>query len=141
LADAISSWPAVVQHGDLYRDNILVHKGALNGVIDWETWHPRGTPGVDLVHLLLLGSTGGGSKLPNLASPPGWPAAVHEGMLRYARALGLAISPSQMTAVGMACWANRLTVLLERPERRGIVTDRTWIRRNVGAVLDGMEPF
>jgi hypothetical protein len=50
----------------------------------------------------------------------------------------VAVGPTQLTAVGVACWANRLAVLLRRPERRRIVGDDAWITRHVDAVLKGV---
>lgn len=50
----LAALPSVLRHGDLWAGNLLVDRGRLTGVVDWDHWHPRGVVGADLVHLLAL---------------------------------------------------------------------------------------
>ncbi|HET8784847.1 MAG TPA: aminoglycoside phosphotransferase family protein, partial [Candidatus Limnocylindrales bacterium] len=56
IAEAGRRWsaglPAMLIHGDLWLNNLFATDGRLSAVFDWDTWHPAGLPGTDLLNLL-----------------------------------------------------------------------------------------
>jgi hypothetical protein len=53
----LSQLPSVLRHGDLWTGNLLVERGRLSGVVDWDAWHPAAVPGTDLLHIVGPGTT------------------------------------------------------------------------------------
>lgn len=51
LTATLHTLPPAVNHGDVWSGNLLFDEGRLVGVIDWDSWQPRGVPGIDLIHL------------------------------------------------------------------------------------------
>ena len=51
IMEGLSGLPSVVAHGDFWSGNLLFEDGRLAAVIDWDSWHERGLPGIDLLHL------------------------------------------------------------------------------------------
>src|SRR5438093_11880125 len=54
VGPVVASLPSVLRHGDLWAGNLLVERGALRGLVDWDAWHPAAVPGTDLLHLLAM---------------------------------------------------------------------------------------
>ncbi|MBA2274795.1 MAG: phosphotransferase [Actinobacteria bacterium] len=53
LHEACASLPGVMTHGDMWAGNLLVDRGGLSGVVDWDAWHPAGIPGTDVMYLMV----------------------------------------------------------------------------------------
>ena len=55
IAAAAARWATglrpVLMHGDLWVHNMFTTDGRLSAVFDWDTWHPSGLPGTDLLNL------------------------------------------------------------------------------------------
>ena len=135
IAD-LAPLPAVIQHGDLLLSNLLTRRGGLTGVVDWETWHPAGVPGVDLLQLTAFDGLGLGGDLGSMWRARPWQSAAYRSLSRsYFEALGVEAEDRQLHAIAVAWWANRINVLRRRPERRRLFEDSAWIEANVGVVL------
>jgi hypothetical protein len=143
LADRVRSRlddiPAVQRHGDLWAGNLLVDRGRLTGIVDWDAAHSSGVPGADLVQLvatdvrrrrrLPLGQAV--LELPWRAST--FTAATAE----YWWALDIAPRRALLDVAGIAWWASEIHHTLVRfPQRR---TDERWVAENVAAVLEGLD--
>jgi hypothetical protein len=139
LRPRLDGIPAVQRHGDLWAGNLLVDRGRLTGIVDWDAAHSCGVPGADLVHLvatdvrrrrrLPLGRTV--LELPWRAST--FTAATAE----YWWALDIAPRRALLDLAGVAWWASEIHHTLVRfPQRR---TDERWVAENVAAVLGGLE--
>jgi hypothetical protein len=135
----ISSLPAVMRHGDLWAGNLLVERGVLRGVVDWDAWHPAAVPGTDLLHLLAMQeAVGRGRSLGELWLERPWEwAAFRELTADYWRALGLAPNRDAREAVAWAWWANQVACSLSRLPQ--LATDEQWLRRNVDVVVTTLE--
>jgi hypothetical protein len=121
----------------MWAGNLLVNRGRLTGIVDWDAAHSCGVPGADLVHLvatdmrrrrrLPLGRAV--LELPWRAST--FTAATAE----YWWALDIAPHRALLDLAGIAWWASEIHHTLVRfPQRR---TDERWVAENVAAVLGG----
>jgi hypothetical protein len=139
FAPRISTLPAVMRHGDLWAGNLLVERGVLRGVVDWDAWHPAAVPGTDLLHLLAMQeAVSRGRALGELWVERPWEwAAIRELTAGYWRAFGFTPDRDTREAVGAAWWANQVACSLARlPE---LATDEQWLTRNVERVLTALE--
>jgi aminoglycoside phosphotransferase (APT) family kinase protein len=138
VAPALAALPAVQRHGDLWTGNLLVHRGRLAGIVDWDAAHPAGVPGADLVQLhgaearrrarLPLGA----AVLERTWRSPAFASAT----TGYWRAVGLAPDPATLDLAGVAWWATEVRHTLVRLPHRA--ADAAWIAANVDAVLAGL---
>ena len=128
--------PTVVQHGDLVLGNLLAERGSLTGIVDWETWHPAGTPGVDLLQLVASGGLGISGDIGTLWAARPWATPVYRRVAsRYCDELRIVFDDSLVRLVVIGWWANRISVLMRRPERRGLAADPSWVEVNVRGIL------
>ena len=139
LLPTISALPAVMRHGDLWAGNLLVDRGNLSGVIDWDAWHPAAVPGTDLLHLLAMeevvrrGRSVGEVWLERPWNRP----AFRDLTARYWRQLGITLDGEILEAVGWGWWANQVAWGLARlPD---LANDKQWLDRNVHVVMDASE--
>ena len=131
--------PSVLQHGDLWTGNLLVAEGKLSGLVDWDSWHPAGLPGVDLLHLLI-----GEHRLDNFdslgqmfLSRPWTSSAFEETISDYWRALGLVPDAQALYAIGIDWWASRITSDLRVAP--WLKNNEGWLNENVVSVLQKIE--
>lgn len=131
-----ASLPAVLLHGDMWLNNVFVEDGRLSGMFDWDTWHPAGLPGTDLLNLLAAEArTRRGRDVGPLLVDDFWRSGtVVEALRPYFRARGLPF-PDQATlaAIAIGWWSSRLAGSLDRATRP--TEDAAWMRRNVDAAL------
>ena len=127
-------------HGDLWLNNIFATDGRLSAVFDWDTWHPAGLPGTDLLNLLAADArTRGRGDVGELLSSDYWRrpevAAAFEA---YFRARGEPV-PDHVgqAAIATAWWASRIAGALHRALR--FIDDPAWVRRNVDDALPTFE--
>lgn len=132
--------PPVLVHGDLWVNNIFVADGRLSGIFDWDTWHPAGLPGIDLLNLIaaearMVRRHDFGPLLVDEVWR--WPKVV-DALRPYFATRAVAFPDrAGLAAIGVAWWASRLAGSLHRASRP--VEDPAWIRRNVDEVLDKIE--
>ena len=135
LEPGVRAWPGVLRHGDLWTGNLLVERGRLSALLDWDAAHPAAVPGADLVHLFgaealsrhrTLGAT-------FLARP--WRSdRFRRASAPYWAALALVPGTDLLDLAGVAWWAAAVHGTLTRfPVRR---CDERWLAVNVDAVLD-----
>jgi hypothetical protein len=139
FSSGVVGLPAVMRHGDLWAGNLLVERGRLAGVVDWDAWRPDGYPGADLLQLFatderIQARRGLGEEW--LARP--WQApAFLEATGDYWRSLEAASggrpSPEMLERAGIAWWASEVAGSLTRLPHRA--RDEQWVSRNVDAVL------
>jgi hypothetical protein len=133
---AVRRWsaamPSVLVHGDLWLNNVLVADGHLSGIFDWDTWHPAGLPGSDLLNLLAAEErTSSRRDIGQLLIDDHWRSAEVLDVLRPAfAARGRALPDAAgLAALGVGWWASRVAAALDRGWRP---TDQpAWVARNV----------
>jgi aminoglycoside phosphotransferase (APT) family kinase protein len=121
--------PAVMRHGDLWSGNVLVHRGRLSGVVDWDAWHPAGVPGTDLVHLTAMEHYRGPTFAEILTLRPWKTRAFRGAAARYWQAMGVRATDDVLDAVGIAWWATQAarSVTME-PEN---TPSGDWVERHI----------
>jgi hypothetical protein len=136
LRSTISALPAVMRHGDLWAGNLLVDRGILSGVVDWDAWHPAAVPGTDLLHLVAMEEViARGRSLGEVWLERPWNrAGFRDVTARYWRELEITLDQEVLHAVGWGWWANQVAwSLARRPE---LANDEQWLDRNVDVVMN-----
>jgi Ser/Thr protein kinase RdoA (MazF antagonist) len=130
----IAPLPAVYRHGDLWTGNMLVDRGRLTGLVDWDAAHPGGVPGADLVQLVGTDARRrAGLHLGPAFLAGRWRAPATRGAAAaYWRAAGVAPEHGLQWA-GIAWWATEVHHTLRRLPHRA--ADEEWVRTNVDQVL------
>ena len=141
---AVHRWSSglgsILVHGDLWRGNILVQDGAVGGLIDWDTWHPSGLPGVDVLGLALAEERAGtGLQLGELFSRDHWRSPGPTALLSRYFAYRSAPMPDAagLAAIAVAWWAGHVASSIRRGARPA--THAEWVRRNLHGPLDRIE--
>lgn len=131
--ERVADVPRVFGHGDFCSNNLLVERGRLGGVIDWEGAGPGRLPLLDLYHLLLLQNC-----QPNVYQ---WGRAIASCLVpmsrsaddpslrRYLSALGLELPASALQDLVCAYWLSRVGYQVSSFAMRA--EDRKWIQSNV----------
>ena len=130
-----ASLPSLVRHGDLWIGNLRAVGGELTGVIDWDSLHPAGMPGADL--LQLYGNERQMSTATSLGavwlSKPWTDDDFRTWTATYWRELGITTTDDVLHAIGVAWWATQVSGTLDRLPHRA--NDVRWVTANVEAVL------
>ena len=140
VRSVVASLPSVVRHGDLWTGNLRTLRGALTGVIDWDSLHLSGVPGADLLQLYgtemeLTSATSLGAVW--LREP--WnDDDFRTWTVTYWRDVGVTATADVLHAVGVAWWAVRIAGTLDRLPHRA--NDERWVTANVDAVLSHLRP-
>lgn len=53
VSPVVARQPGTTRHGDLWHGNLLVRRGRLTGIVDWDASDPGGVPGADLLQLVV----------------------------------------------------------------------------------------
>ena len=135
-----ASLPAVLVHGDMWINNVFVTDGQLSGVFDWDTWHPAGLPGTDLLNLLAADArTRQRRDIGELLAADYWRSPeVVDALHAYMRARDLpAPDAAGLASIAIGWWASRVAGSLHRAHRS--IDDPAWVRRNIAQALDRLE--
>ena len=127
-------------HGDLWLNNIFTMDGRLSAVFDWDTWHPAGLPGTDLLTLLAADARSQGhGDVGDLLSSDFWRRPeVAEAFSAYFRARGEPMPDAAgQAAIATGWWASRIAGALHRGLR--FIDDPVWVRRNMDDALPRFE--
>jgi aminoglycoside phosphotransferase len=138
VAGQVGSLPSVLRHGDLWAGNLLVERGRLSGLIDWDAAHPAAVPGADMLQLVateLRRRARRGLGLMFLSSP--WRSPMFSQATRgYWAELGLRPDDTLLDVVGIAWWATEVHGTLARLPHRA--ADERWVTKNVDRVLNAL---
>lgn len=144
IAAAGRRWGAglrpVLIHGDLWLNNLFTMDGRLSAVFDWDTWHPAGLPGTDLLTLLAgEARSRGHGDVGHLLSSDYWRRPdVTEAFETYFMVRGDTMPDAAgMAAIATGWWASRIAGALHRGLR--FIDDPAWTRRNVDDALPRFE--
>jgi hypothetical protein len=136
VAEAARGWAEpltpVLVHGDMWLNNLFVTDGRLSGVFDWDTWHPRGLPGTDLLNLLAAETrTQQRRDIGPLLIDDYWRSAeVVDALRPYFEQRGLPFPDAAgLAAIGVGWWSSRMYASLHRAHRQ--IDDPAWARRNL----------
>ncbi|HET9085521.1 MAG TPA: aminoglycoside phosphotransferase family protein [Candidatus Limnocylindrales bacterium] len=130
----------ILIHGDLWLNNIFTMDGRLSAVFDWDTWHPAGLPGTDLLTLLAADARSRGhGDVGDLLSSDFWRRPeVADAFGAYFRARGEPIPDAAgQAAIATGWWASRMAGALHRGLR--FIDDPAWVRRNMDDALPRFE--
>lgn len=141
IDEATDFGPSVLRHGDLWPGNLLVRRGRLTGVLDWDAWHPRGVPGADLLHLVAADlASRNRADLGTVWRHRPWEGEAFRGLsARLWSRLRLRPDPAYLTAIGWAWWAAHAAASISRLPR--LAADRRWLEGNVHRVLEADRPL
>jgi hypothetical protein len=129
--------PSVLVHGDLWLNNILVEGGRLSGIFDWDTWHPAGLPGSDLLELVAAEErTRSRRDIGPLLISDYWRSTEVLDVLRPTFAARGRPLPDAagLAAIGVGWWASRVASALDRGGRPA--DHPAWVARNVELPLE-----
>lgn len=135
---ALTPAPGIMRHGDLWAGNLLVQKGELAGVVDWDAWHPSGAPGSDLLYLVVTEQwLRSRKRLGEIWLDRPWRSQAFVAIATpYWHRLGLDPSPQLMDAVGLSAWATQVATNLARSPQ--LASSPQWAHNNVAAVVEGL---
>jgi hypothetical protein len=138
VSRGVEGLPAILRHGDLWAGNLLVVRGTLAGVVDWDAWHPAGIPGTDLVQLLGTESRRGARQSLGVAvsSRPWRRAELSQAVRAYLDAVGIRADDDMLEMAGIAWWATEVHGTLTRLPHRA--ADEAWLETNVDGVLNAL---
>jgi hypothetical protein len=144
VAAAAARWGAsldpVLVHGDLWLNNVFTEDGRLTAVFDWDTWHPAGLPGTDILNLLAAEArTRERRDIGPLLVTDYWrEPEVIDALRAYFRARDRAFPDAAgLAAIAAGWWASRIAGALHRATRQ--VDDPAWTQRNIGDALPRLE--
>lgn len=127
-------------HGDFWYSNLLVERGRLTAVVDWDSAAVGRLPFLDLFHLLTSEAQRPG--------PYSWGPALVEDLLpwtdgggdaharRYGAALGIVVDQPLLRALVTAYWVDWVAYQLTSYAQRS--ADQRWLQANVERVLDAL---
>jgi hypothetical protein len=135
LRPVIRSLPAVARHGDLWSGNMLVERGTLAGIVDWDNWHPSAVPGTDVLHALAMeAALASGRELGSVWLGAPWRSPAFTRLTApYWPALDIWPDAATLQAIGIAWWAGFVAHSIARDPT--LVADGRWSRLNVDDVL------
>ncbi len=143
-ASAAARWgtglPTVLLHGDMWLNNIFVEDGQLSGVFDWDTWHPAGLPGTDLLNFLAAEvRTEQRRDVGELLVDDIWRSSDVIDALRVYFGLRALPFPDQagIAAIAVGWWSSRVAGSLYRGGRP--TEDPGWVERNLVTALDKID--
>jgi hypothetical protein len=119
-----------MRHGDLWAGNVLVRRGKVVGILDWDSWHPSGAPGTDLLYLFVTERWRlSRVALGDLWSERPWCApAFLEATKPYWDALDIATDARTLEAIGVAAWAAQVAANFMRLPQ--LVDNERWMTNN-----------
>jgi hypothetical protein len=139
LRPVLRALPAVARHGDLWSGNILIERGMLAGIVDWDNWHPSAVPGTDLLHALAMDEAlRSGRELGSVWLGAPWRSPAYQRLTAaYWPALDIWPNAATLQAVGIAWWAGYVAHSIARDPT--LVADARWSRLNVDDVLASLD--
>jgi len=128
LEEVLSALPAIVRHGDLWGNNLLVKGVRLSGILDWDSWYWSGVPGADLAYLFLSEERRRmGGSLGNLWRGWRWRSQAFKTVTAdYWKRVDVLPDDAVLGAVGIAAWAAQIATTLERAPQ--LVDNPLWVR-------------
>jgi hypothetical protein len=130
--------PAIQRHGDLWSGNVLIERGSLRGIVDWDAAHADGVPGADLIQLVGTEARRRAHlSLGRAVLERPWRSGDFADATRgYWKELGIAPEERLLDVAGIAWWAGELHHTLRRFPQRA-AEDR-WVAENVAAALPAL---
>jgi aminoglycoside phosphotransferase (APT) family kinase protein len=132
--------PTVLEHGDVWLNNLFVADGRLVGLIDWDTWHPSGLAGADVLSLIAQDERARRrGELGDLLVDGFWDRPTTQAVLASYFAARGAAGPDRAgrAAIAIGWWATAISSAIDRAFRPA--TDPGWVARNVDAPAAALE--
>ncbi len=118
---------AIARHGDLWVGNVLQAKGRLRGVVDWDSFDARATPGADLLHAF---SVDGSLPFGRYVLKRPWASDDFRSLTKlYWQTLGLSMTDEILEAAGLAWWIGHIASTVSREP--SLVADEEWTATSV----------
>ena len=134
LAERTVTSQGILQHGDFWIGNLLVDHGRLSGVVDWDTWHPAGVPGVDLLQLVAMDRRSRSREdIGDLWCGGLWRSAEFVSAAQpYWRALGITVTDEFLEMLGLDWWSGQVF------KRQSQALRPDWVEANIDRVLESI---
>ncbi|MBA3350047.1 MAG: phosphotransferase, partial [Actinobacteria bacterium] len=131
LQEECAGLPGVMRHGDMWAGNLLVNRGNLAGVIDWDAWHPEGLPGTDVMYLMVAEQWLRKRRdLGGIWAERPWRSAHFQAVTAdYWVGFGIEPRSGLLDAIGIASWAAQASANLARSPQ--LADNPRWIENNV----------
>jgi aminoglycoside phosphotransferase (APT) family kinase protein len=141
LAERLATLPLGWAHGDFWAENLLVDRGGLGTVVDWDWAEPHGLPALDLMDLIALSrrrirDVAPGQRLLEML----WPltrAGGDERLRTYCAAVDVPADARTLEALAVAYWLDRtardLRPFADRSRRSA------WLQSNLRVPLAALE--
>jgi len=139
LRPVLRALPAVARHGDLWSGNVLIERGTLAGIVDWDNWHPSAVPGTDLLHAVAMDQAlRSGRELGSVWLGAPWRSPAYQRLTAaYWPALDIWPDAATLQGIGIAWWAGYVAHSVARDP--ALTMDARWRARNVDDVLASLE--
>jgi hypothetical protein len=138
IGEVARAVPSVLRHGDLWAGNLLVRRGRLTGIVDWDAWHPSALPGMDLLHLMatreeLRARAGLGHVW---RKRPWMGERFRSATVDYWGSMRIAPNERFLHVLGLAWWASYVAASIHRLPY--LAEDVRWMESNVEGVLEAV---
>jgi hypothetical protein len=138
IGEVARAVPSVLRHGDLWAGNLLVRRGRLSGIVDWDAWHPSALPGLDLLHLMAtreeLRARGG---LGHVWRKRPWMGKRFRSVtVDYWGSMRIVPNERFLHVLGLAWWASYVSASIHRLLH--LADDVRWVESNVERVLEAV---
>jgi aminoglycoside phosphotransferase (APT) family kinase protein len=141
LETVLADVPRGFAHGDFFHGNLLVEKGKLVGVVDWDPAGVGRLPLLDLLHLRhtsvrdLSDLDWGPELLRDLL--PRMRIGADDAVRTYCQRINLEADVKQLEALTIAYWLDHVSYRLRTHPHQ--VAEPQWAERNIGRVLETLE--
>jgi phosphotransferase family enzyme len=135
IGEVARAVPSVLRHGDLWAGNVLVRRGRLTGIVDWDAWHPSALPGVDLLHLMATGEElRARAGLGHVWRQQPWMGERFRSLtVDYWGSMRIVPNERFLHVLGLAWWASYVAASIYRLPH--LAEDARWAESNVERVL------
>jgi hypothetical protein len=125
----------MLRHGDLWHGNLLIDRGKLSGVVDWDAWRSDGVPGTDVLHLLGTAERRRRSMAFGTywASRPWRTPSCRTPLCHLLELLDLPVDDDTVDTIAAAWWLGQVAADLARDP--SLATRRPWIEDNITVPL------
>jgi aminoglycoside phosphotransferase (APT) family kinase protein len=138
IGEVAGAVPSVLRHGDLWAGNLLIRRGRLTGIVDWDAWHPSALPGLDLLHLMATREERRArAGLGHVWLKQPWMSGRFRSVtVDYWGSMRIVPNDRFLHVLGLAWWASYVAATIHRLPH--LADDVRWAESNVERVLEAV---